>query len=169
MNNNSNYKKTIQVTTIDKKEIRDSKGVPFNCYYVHTKDGEIFTAYENTYGFSNLRPKAELEIEYYTRERNNFVYKNLVKIAPHYSQDDILKPSTTPEPKTTQTTSNYTYVRNIPTPQDKSYMNKTLEQLTPEEQKWALIELLKSLILALNKDAVIPSYIKKEDNTNLPF
>lgn len=164
--NTTNKKINITVQSVDKKQVYDSKGTPFNCYYLHSKEGNIYTYYDNTYGANYIKPNANLELEYYERNRNNFIYKNIVKVSPHYEEDDILKPST---PQTTQTTSNYTYVRNIPTPQDKSYMNKTLEQLTPEEQKWALIELLKSLILALNKDAVIPSYMKKEDNTNLPF
>ena len=60
---NTNKKINITVQSIDKKQIYDSKGVPFNCYYVHSKDGAIFTAYENTYGFSYIKPHANLEIE----------------------------------------------------------------------------------------------------------
>ena len=175
---NTNKKINITVQSIDKKQIYDSKGVPFNCYYVHSKDGAIFTAYENTYGFSYIKPHANLELEYYERNRNNFIYKNIVKISPHYEEDDILKPTSIPTP--TITTSNTTYVNNVPSStvqpvktEEKSFMEKTIDQLTPEETNLALKEILKVLINGINNiNKTLENFNKtttSSTSNNLPF
>lgn len=126
-----------QVITLDKiikNENYDKTGNPFNVYYIFTKEGKTFTAYDNTKGIDTLRDTnnnyLKFKMFYNENIKNGKTYCNCFQIEP-YVEIPV-------EPQTPSNTNN-------------DLLKKHVSELTKEEERDVLIIILKTLIDGINK------------------
>lgn len=126
-----------QVITLDKiikNENYDKTGNPFNVYYIFTKEGKTFTAYDNTKGIDTLKDTnnnyLKFKMFYNENIKNGKTYCNCFQIEPYV--EIPVEPQVEPTDKT------------------KELLQKHVSELTKEEERDVLIIILKTLIEGIN-------------------